>query len=152
MTSVVPVADGAGAGSYFRISDMGGTGSVAYRGSFPTVAYNPNENEYLVAWQGEDDAGGLVDGENEIFGQRLDATTGAEIGDNDFPISDMGGIGDPSYDGYEPGVAFSDTGNEYLVVWRGDDNVYWLANDEMEIFGQRISLHTAWLPLVLRKS
>ena len=44
-----------------------------------------------MAWDGEDDLGGLVDGEFEIFfGQLLDAN-GTEQGVNDFRISDMGG-------------------------------------------------------------
>ena len=81
----------------FRISDMGGTGDANYDAFEPAVAYNATDNEYLVVWAGDDDVGGLVDGEYEIFGQRLDATTGAEVGSNDFRISDMGGTGDVTY-------------------------------------------------------
>ena len=47
-------------------------------------------NEFLVVWQGDDNSGSLVEGEEEIFGQRLNAATGAAVGNNDFRISDMG--------------------------------------------------------------
>ena len=52
----------------------------------PALAYNSLNNEYLVVWQGDDS----TDGEFEIFGQRLNAATGAGIGANDFRLSDMG--------------------------------------------------------------
>ena len=50
---------------------MGGTGDNSFDALDPAVTYNPVEDEYLVAWEGDDDVGGLVDGELEIFGQRL---------------------------------------------------------------------------------
>ena len=40
----------------------------------PHVAFSPTSNEYLVVFEGDDDTPPLVDGESEIFGQRLDAT------------------------------------------------------------------------------
>ena len=122
----------------FRISDMGGTGDPGYDAWEPAVAYNATDNEYLVVWEGDDDVDGLVDNEYEIFGQRLDATTGAEVGSNDFRISDMGGTGDVTYGALLPAVAYNATDNEYLVVWRGDDNAGGLVNGETEIFGQRL--------------
>jgi len=123
----------------FRISDMGVTGDdfdphFAY---YPAVAHNPTDNEYLVVWYGQDNVGGLVFTENEIFGQRLNAN-GTEQGANDFRISDMGGTGDGSFQAYQPAVAYNPVDNEYLVVWHGDDNVGGLVNNEDEIFGQRL--------------
>ena len=43
-----------------RISDMGPNGDTAYSAQDPAVAYNPTSDEYLVAWEGDDDAGPLV--------------------------------------------------------------------------------------------
>ncbi len=122
----------------FRISDMGGTGDANYDAFEPAVAYNATDNEYLVVWAGDDDVGGLVDGEYEIFGQRLDAATGAEVGSNDLRISDMGGTGDVTYGALLTAVAYNATDNEYLVVWRGSDNVGGLVTGETEVFGQRL--------------
>ena len=48
------------------------------------MAYNPNADEYLVVWDGDDRGGALVNDEFEVYGQRLDARTGAEVGINDF--------------------------------------------------------------------
>jgi hypothetical protein len=123
----------------FRISDMGPDGEDTYEASYPSVVYNSTNNEYLVAWKGDDNTAPLVDNEFEIFGQRLNAATGAEVGTNDYRLSDMGPNGDASYNALFPSVAYNSMNNEYLVVWYGDDNTTPLVDDEFEIFGQRLS-------------
>ena len=72
----------------FRISDMGPDGNTSFDAYDPAVAFNPVANEYLVAWDGDDDTAPLVEGEFEIFVQRLSAS-GTEIG-VDTRISEMG--------------------------------------------------------------
>ncbi len=126
----------------FRISDMGTDGSTAFNALDPAVAYSSANEEYLVVWEGDDNTSPLVDGEFEIFGQRIDVATGVEVGTNDFRISDMGPVGSGSYDALDPAVAYNSTGDEYLVVWEGDDNTAPLINEEFEIFGQRIDAAT----------
>lgn len=123
----------------FRISDMGVDGDIDYDARQPCVAYNPNDNEYLVVWEGDDSAAPLVDGETEIFGQRISAMTGEELGANDFRISDMGPNGDPAWDAQKPGIAYNTVDHEYLVVWSGEDDAAGTANGEFEIFAQRLS-------------
>jgi hypothetical protein len=121
-------------GTDFRISDMGGTGDAAYDARDPDVAYNSTDNQYLIVWEGDDTATGLVNDEFEIWGQRLNATGGGE-GSNDFRISDMGGSGNADYDAGDPAVAYNSLNNQYLVVWEGDN-----AFAEMyDIFGQRLT-------------
>ncbi len=121
----------------FRISDAGPDGDITYDGQSAAIAYNSVNNQYLVVWEGDDNVGGLVDGEFEIFGQRIDAATGAELGTNDFRISDVGPNGDTTYDAVTPAVAYNSVNNEYLVVWSGEETG--LANGEFEIFGQRVA-------------
>ena len=99
----------------------------------PRVAYAPNRDEWLVVWDGDPASNGLAFFENEIFGQRLDAS-GAEVGEDDFRLSDMGPDGDPDYDAFEPSLALIPATGEALVVWVGDDTLPGL--DENEIFGQ----------------
>ncbi len=123
----------------FRISTMGPDGDIDYDALRPSIAYNGIANEYLVVWAGDDNAGGVTDGEFEIFGQRISAVTGAEVGVNDFRISDMGPDGDGQYDAAAPDVVFNATSNEYLVVWEGDDNSPGLIDGANEIFGQRLA-------------
>jgi hypothetical protein len=123
----------------FRISDMGPDGDGAFDAANPAVAYNSTNNEYLVVWEGDDNTSPLVDGEIEIFGQRLSAATGAETGTNDFRISDMGANGNVNFGAANPALAYNSTNNEYLVVWQGDDNSGTLVDDEFEIFGQRLN-------------
>ena len=126
----------------FRISDMGPDGDSSYGAFSPAVAYNGINNQYLVVWYGDDSTAPLMDDEFEIFGQRLNAATGAQVGANDFRISDMGPEGSTSYDASSSTVAYNSTNNEYLVVWQGDDNAPPLVDEEFEIFGQRLNAAT----------
>ena len=105
----------------FRISDMGPDGNATFDAFDPAVAYNSLDNEYLVVWEADDNTAPLVDDEFEIFGQRLDAATGAEVGANDFRLSDMGPDGSDDFDAFGPAVGLQRSNNEYLVVWSGDD-------------------------------
>ena len=122
-----------------RVSDMGGTGDLVYDAFHPSAAYNPTVNEYLVVWQGDDNVGGLVDNEFEVFSQRMDADMGG-LGGNDFRLSDVGGVGDPNYDvAWGPEVAYNAILDQYLVVWGGEDNVGGMINGEWEIFAQALT-------------
>lgn len=121
----------------YRISDMGPNGDPAFDAFEVAVAYNSHDNTYVVVWAGDNDTGGLVDEEYEIFGQRIDPTGGG-LGANDARLSDMGGTGDPDYGAFDPAVAYNAWSNEYLVVWLGDDNVGGLVEGEFEVFSQRL--------------
>jgi hypothetical protein len=138
----VSAATGATIGGKIRISDMGPDGDTRFGAYYPAVAYNSVNNEYLVVWHGTDNTAPLVNEEYEIFGQRIDAATGAEVGANDFRISDMGPDGNTFCGGLGAAVAYNPTNNEYLVVWHGDDNTAPLVEDEFEIFGQRLDAAT----------
>lgn len=130
----INAATGAETGGDFAISDMGTSASDAhYRAQDAAVAFNSTANAYLVVWSGDDDTVPLLDGEFEIFGQRLSAA-GAELG-SDFRISTMGPDGQADFDAYRPSVACNTTTGDYLVVWAGADNI---AN-EFEIYGQRLT-------------
>ena len=117
-----------------RMSDMGGSGDESYDAHHPDVAYNSVNNQYLIVWEGDDNATGMADDEFEIWGQRLYADlTG--VGANDFRISDMGGSGNADLDALDPAAAYNPHDNQYLVVWEGDD----YAADEFDIYGQRLT-------------
>ena len=120
----------------FRISDMGTADGATFDASDPAVTYNRANNEYLVVWAGDDDTGALVDGEFEIYGQRLDATDGSEQGTNDFRISNIGTDGSRWFGAVDPAVTYNSIGHEYLVVWQGDSLD--LTNSNFEIYGQRL--------------
>ncbi|HYD50071.1 MAG TPA: hypothetical protein VEB21_17060 [Terriglobales bacterium] len=128
--------DGAALGSNdFRISDMGPDGSTAYRASEPAVVHNTADNQYLVVWGGTDNTPPQVLNEEEIFGQRLDAS-GAEIGSNDFVLSSMGPDGSTAYSGLSPELAYDADRNEYLIVWYGDDDTPPLSQGDLEVFAR----------------
>jgi hypothetical protein len=132
---------GVGLGADFRLSDAGGTGSAAIDAGAPAIAYSPaiGVEDYLVVWQANDTDAGLVAGESEVFGQLVDIT-GAETGTNDFRISDAGGTGVAGINAARPSIAYNPTANEFLVAWEADDtDIAGIVNDELEIFGQRLS-------------
>jgi hypothetical protein len=131
--------------SQFRISDMGPEGDIDYDAYDPAVVYNPVDHEYLVVWSGDDVYGSYFNSDFEIHGQRLDASTGAEIGVNDFQISFMG---DPGYDewtAHKPDVVYNPLRHEYLVAWSGCHDEPDMNNFEMEIYVQRLNASGASL-------
>ena len=84
----------------------------------PVVAYNSQDNQYLVVW--EDDRNGNWD----ICGQLLSAA-GEPLGDN-FPIVMI------QEDQRSPDLAYNSQDNLYLVVWQ--DNYY----GDWDIYGVRV--------------
>jgi hypothetical protein len=116
----------------FRISSAGTDGDAEHDALESAIAYNPAANEYLVSWAADDSA---TDNEFEIFGQRLSAT-GAEVGTDDFRISEAGTNEDPNRQAFNPAIAYNPAANEYLVSWQADDLP---TKNEREIFGQRLS-------------
>ncbi len=139
---IVDAENGTPEGNLIRISDMGADGDATYSAFSPAIVYNSTGNagnpEYLVAWYGDDDTGSLIDEEFEIYVQRLN-TSGVEIGLNDIRISDLGPDGFSELQGFSPDIAWNSTNNKYLVVWHGDDIIVPLADDEKEIFIQRLT-------------
>jgi hypothetical protein len=121
-----------------RISTMGPDGSTLFSAASPAVTYNPTANQYLVAWQGDDDTPPLVNNEVEIFVQRLTAA-GAETGTDDARVSEMGADGSTTAAALSPSVVFNVPANEYLVAWSGDDGVAPLADNEFEAYFQSLS-------------
>ncbi len=118
----------------YRISATGPFGDCCYWAFDPDLAYNPAAREYLVVWAARKDRWG----EEEIYGQRLDATTGRELGEDDFRISDMGPeVQANLYGGEDAAVAYNSVENEYLVVWSGDDGPD-PNHNAFEVYGQRI--------------
>jgi hypothetical protein len=117
----------------FRISETP-TVFTDRRAGPADVAFNPDDNEYLVVWE----SNGLTElnGVNDIYGQRLSGATNERIGIA-FRISTLSD-GDKNHTSNNPKVVYNRTAHEYLVVWHGSgllnspDNFF-------EIYGRRIS-------------
>jgi hypothetical protein len=132
-------ADGTLLGSMARVSVMGPGVDPNYDAMDPAVAYNSGDNQYLVVWEGDHDAGTLANNEYEIWARRLNASAEA-IEPFILRLSDLGTDGNASYDARDPDVAYSGwSGYEYLVVWEGDHDAGLLENDEFEIWGQQVN-------------
>jgi hypothetical protein len=132
-------ANGAELGGDLRLSRLGPDGDPYFDSFSPSVAYNSADNQFLVVWWGNDNTGSLAIDELEIFGQRLDAASGLALGADDFRLSDLGFDDDPAHGAFYPAVTYNPAAGEYLVVWFGDDNTIGLADNEYEIFGQRLA-------------
>jgi hypothetical protein len=119
-----------------RISNGAPDSEQTFDSLAPDVAYNPASNEYLIVWQGE----AFVDhpGLAEIFAQRVNTAGEPDDVQGDLRVSDLGADTATDRDGLVPAVAYNPINNAYLVVWR-DDGYEGAADNEYEIFGQRIS-------------
>ncbi len=114
--------DGTLLGSPFPISTAASDQDSA------SVAYNCNNDEYLVVWL--DDRAEVDDNYNtDIYGQRV-SDTGALLG-GEFPISTQ------ANEQRSPAVAYNSTDNQYLVVW--DDLRPRKSIGGNDIYGQRVS-------------
>ncbi|HEX7175540.1 MAG TPA: hypothetical protein VF240_09805 [Pyrinomonadaceae bacterium] len=122
-------------GPAFRISRASAAGPNRNVKS-ADVAYNRDDKEYLVVWQGDGLNGANLRGVDEIFGQRVNAATGREIGPN-FLISNMSVCG-TDCDANKPRIAYNGAAREYLVVWHGSGLID-MPGKISEVYGQRIS-------------
>lgn len=116
----------------FQVGVTGDPGNTTLDAFDPDAVYNETEDEFFVVWSGD-----TLNGRNDIFGQRIDANTGARIG-NSFLISSQASPSNVDFDCFDPKVEWNEFENEYLVVWSGDDSTATLVDGENEIFGQRI--------------
>lgn len=122
-------------GPGFRISRASAVGGDR-NASEPDVAYNPDDNEFLVVWQGDGLAGANFQRVNEIFGQRINAATSKESGAN-FRISNISDVG-KECGANSPQIVYNSTAHEYLVVWYGSGTIKTL-DKVFEIYGQRLT-------------
>ncbi|WP_298898522.1 T9SS type A sorting domain-containing protein [uncultured Psychroserpens sp.] len=114
-------------GANFRISDMGNEGDTSFGAFLPRVSYSATSNEYLVIWEGDES----INNKFEIYGQRL-SNSGAEIGVNDFQISQQLPLADANFDARGPDLIWNSIENDFLIVWQGETST----DDEKEIYGQ----------------
>lgn len=125
-------------GDDVQISEMGPDANASFNAAPPSVAWNSKLNQYLVAWHGDDDSGGLVDSEREVFGQLLSADL-TQIGADDFRISDMGTDTDTNAGAFRPRVFYDAGGDQYFLAWHGDDVGGAIVNEEFEVYGQYLA-------------
>jgi hypothetical protein len=124
-------------GADLRFTFMGPDGSQPYDAFEPSVAYNPQANEYLVVWVGDDDTPPLVDEEFEIFAQRLSGA-GRRLGGR-IRVSAQGPDGATAWRASEPTVAYNPVAREYLVAWQGRIATTDPFGEKVEIWSRRLS-------------
>ncbi len=101
----------------------------AYR---PAVAHNPDRNQYLVAWFGDN-----TNGFEEVYvSLRRPTGFGTSVSNQRVSFSSNGT--DNRFKGLDVDLAYDPYQREWLVVWRGDPTV----NDRFEIYGQRFNADT----------
>src|SRR4051794_28688047 len=75
-----------------RVSTMGASPGPGFEAQQTKIAFDSQDGRYLVVWRGDDEG----DGQAEIYGQLIDARTGAEFGADDFVIARVGPVGQAS--------------------------------------------------------
>jgi uncharacterized repeat protein (TIGR01451 family) len=132
---------GAQVGAELRVSDLG-TNDLDTNYDVtepPDVVWNATDDEFLVVFGGDSDENGMVNGEQEIFEQRLgwSGTNLVEVGANDVQISDVGGVnGLSAFDANDPAVAWNSTDDTYLATWQADDTG---TDNAFRIYGQLLT-------------
>jgi hypothetical protein len=110
----------------FRISQVGTDGATATDGRAPAVAYNPLDNQYFVAWEGNYSAADV--GNFEVRGTLVSAA-GSVAGLAGTALNS----GLTSDEAYQPDVAANPATGDFAVVWMGDNGA-----DEFEIYRQLV--------------
>jgi hypothetical protein len=124
-------ADGTPAGTGARrISQVGSDGDAAIDAVRPSLVADASAGEVFVVWSANAPDGS---GAFEVYAQRIDPATGAEVGTDDLRLSTMGADGATAFSGFAPMIAGS-PGREYQVIWRGDDTV----DDAFELYAQAV--------------
>lgn len=129
----------------------GATGTQLGSGAFPVsepgtgaslvrVSFSSTENRYLVMW-----ASGITNLEPspELYGQFLDAATGAEVGTNDFQITSF--TNPENEEGIRAAaLAFDSLKNEFITTFQVNDgtNAPMMDRTHAELFAQRIAAGT----------
>ncbi len=96
--------------------------------NFPAIAYNATAGEYLVVWSNTQNTANPPNS-RQILGQRLHASTGAELG-TDFKIAERIGAG-------QSHVAWSEAANRYLIAFSA--NLGATNTTEIEVFGRLVA-------------
>jgi len=120
----------------FRISDMGVDGTTQPGAFRPRIHYDANGRQYFLAWHGDDITGSLVDNEYEVYGQYL-APDGAQIGNNDFRISENPPDGTVNTSGTRPAIAYNSAICNYLVAFMSGSSPS--GAGDWEVAGRRVS-------------
>lgn len=131
-------------GGYFALSNMGSDGDPGADAFDPTIAYNFQDDNWVVCWSGDQDIHlAQSDEEFEIFCRAIDSdgTLGTQQ-----RISFAGGLDDPLQDAYSPVVVYGSTiftTSESVVCWRQDNNGVDHVDEEFEIYCRRLDDNAA---------
>lgn len=127
----------------FRISNLNNDdGSSADTADRPAVTYQAGSDTFVVAWLASEVLGSTSVRQDEIFSQSINAVTRSLLGDN-LRMSDMGPDEDASIEVNSPVALAGGAGDLLMACWPGSDDRFGLIPEELEIFGQLVSVDNA---------
>lgn len=134
-------ADGAELGENdLRVTHMGPDGDTAYRGNRPSVVYNPNVNEFLLTFHGDDGTTSSPDDNYEVFSQRISGA-GVLVGDR-TQLTDFQPDSSTNHGSTRPMGAYSPRVCNWTVTWTNGDYNYSSPVDtstyETEVFQRNV--------------
>jgi hypothetical protein len=121
----------------FRISHVSDTNATG-NARPASVAYDPINDRFLVAWTGNPDIGPMAPGENEVFAQ-LVGSGGSLLAPSDIRISNVGPDGSGDFQPVRPSIAFNRFTSQYLLDWSGENDTEGGVDEESEIWGQAVA-------------
>jgi hypothetical protein len=125
-------SDGSFDGGNVRISHMGNEGDANSWALSPSVAWDSENNRYLVVWTGSNSTSSGT-AEQEIYGRIVNAN-GTSFSSDEIRISTVGPELDLGRSGQHPDVVFASESDKFLVVWDATHD----APTAVNIFGQFI--------------
>ena len=130
---------GAPSGARQQVNTVGTAADTTVETFSPEVVRNSVDDQWLVVWEGDgaNSTGGAVN-DFEIWGQRLNGVTLSPVGSN-TQLSQMGPTGSGLFTAQAAMAAYNPSANEYFLTWRGETNTAGLVDDEVEIFGARLT-------------
>jgi hypothetical protein len=123
-------ASGVPIGTVFPIAARPGYSGYPTDQQHPAVAYNPDDDEYLVVWQDDYCERFPYKTADDIYGVRLSSS--GELLCAFIPISVAPNCSDNAYQQY-PAVVYNSSAHQYLVVWEDSRQDGW------DIYGQRLA-------------
>lgn len=133
-------ADGTGIGAdHFRISHVADTNPTSAYAYPPRVAFDPSAAAFFVTWVGNPMTGSMVSGHYDQFGRMVSSADASLLGTADVRYSDMGPDSSTAFGPARADVGFNPNAHELFMVWHSDDDTPPLVDNELEVFGQRIS-------------
>ena len=118
----------------FLISNMGPIGNNNFDAFRPKVEYVQASNQYAIVWRGDT----TVDGEFEIYSQRLSGDKLIRLGKTSERLSHAGPDDSLLYDARRVNIAVNPSTSQTVTIWEQEDESTTQVEGEFEVFSSTL--------------